>query len=210
MRLFKFVLFSLCTTFFSALAIAAEPASPGGNGPSLLPVAPLNLSAQPPKAPESPTAQKTMRLGHIDLARVNSESEVGKSGVKQLEDKKKKLQAQIEAKRKQLDKLKTSIEAKLQSMTPQQREAKGKEFQKKVEEFQKFGQGSENELQAMQQGLFASLYEKIERACADYGKANGLAVVVVKRELLYLDSGVETIDVTDGVIKLLNEKELKK
>jgi outer membrane protein len=222
---FRFVLLTLFACSLSCLAGAAESvpvaepkpvapqtAPPVADGKTLapLPVAPLNLLAPPQKTPEALTTQKPMRLGHVDLMRINSESEFGKAGLKQLESRKKKLQAQIESKRKQLEKMRSDIEAKIKSLTPVQREAKAKEFQKKVEEFQKFGQNSENELQTLQQELGSALFDKIERACVEYGKSNGLALIVIKRELLYLDSAVEAVDVTDAVVKMLNEKEPKK
>lgn len=206
----------LATAAVAADSIPATDAAPAappaveGRTPSLLTGAPLNLLPPSQKAAEPSDVLKTVRLGYVDLMKINSESRAGKAGQKQLDDKKKKLQGQVENRRKQIEKMKTSIETKLQTMTPQQREAKGREFQKKIEEFQKFGQNAENELQTLQQSLISSLYEKIERACAEYGKANGLALVVVKRELLYLASGVESIDITDGIVKLLDEQEQKK
>ena len=116
------------------------------------------------------------------------------------------LQGQIEAKRKQLDKQKSAIEAKLKTLTPPQREAKAKEFQKKVEEFQKFGMNAEKELQTRQEEFSVKLFKAIEQASADLGKAKGLSLVVVKRELLYLGSGVDAQDVTDDVIKKIDKK----
>ena len=214
----RFLLISVLILTLSPLAGAAESAQPGGvkpdpvsppesNPTSLLPPSP-SVSQKPSVTP--PPVQKSVRLGYIDLMRVNNESEVGKAVQKQLEARKKKLQGQIEVKRKNLEKMKSDIEAKIQSLAPPQREAKAKEFQKKVEEFQRFGQNSEKELQTLQQSLFSGLSEKLERACTEYGKAGTLALIIEKRALLYLESGVEAQDVTDGVIKLLNEKEPKK
>jgi outer membrane protein len=212
-----FLLSVFCLVSFSIHANAAESApvaepkptqiaapQPEAKSPVPAPVAPLSLGINKPAEPQS------LKLGHIDLARVNAESNAGKAGQARLEEKKKKLQAQIEAKRKQIEKLKTSIEAKIATLTPPQREAKAKEFQKKVEDFQKFGQGAENELQTLQQQIIEALYKKVEQACAEYAKSASLTVIVIKRELLYLASGVETVDVTDGVVKLMNESEPKK
>jgi outer membrane protein len=95
-------------------------------------------------------------------------------------------------------------------MTPQQREAKSKEFQKKVEEFQKFAQTSEGELHALQEKETKSLYEAIEQSATAHGKANGFAAVIVKKELLYIDNTVEAQDVTDALIKALNQVGEKK
>jgi len=151
-----------------------------------------------------------MRLGHVDIARIAAESETGKAGKSQIEALKKKLQGQIESKRKSLEKQQAAIEAKLKTLTAQQREAKAKEFQKKVEEFQKFGLNAEKELQAKQEEFSDRMFKAIEQASAELGKAKGLALVIIKRELLYLGGGVDTQDVTDGVITLIDGKETKK
>jgi len=195
-----------------AAALAAPAGAEDTNGavkptapPSLLPAAPQTILAPAQKTSEAAATQQPMRLGHVDLARIAAESETGKVGQKQLADLKKKLQGQIEAKRKSLEKQQAAIEAKLKTLTPPQREAKAKEFQKKVEEFQKFGLNAEKELQARQEEFTGKLYKEIEQACAELGKAQGLALVVIKRELLYLGSGVDAQDVTDGVIALVDK-----
>jgi outer membrane protein len=105
-----------------------------------------------------------------------------------------------------LEKQKADIEAKLKTLAPAQREAKAKAFQKKVDEFQKFVMNAEKELQAKQEELSDKLFKAIEQASVELGKAKGLAIVVIKRELLYLGSGVETQDVTDDVIKKIDKK----
>jgi hypothetical protein len=43
-----------------------------------------------------------------------------------------------------------------------------------------------------------------------HGKANGFAVIVVKKELLYIGSSADTSDVTDDLIKALNQAPQKK
>ena len=79
-----------------------------------------------------------------------------------------------------------------------------------MESFQKFGMGAEKELQALLEGLGKAFNEAIEQAATEYGKSSGLALVVVKREMLYLSSEVDAQDVSEGIIKLMNEKWSKK
>lgn len=178
--------------------------------PSLLPAAPQKVPAPDQKPSEAASALHRMALGHVDVARIAAESTTAKAGQAQIAELKNKLQAQIEAKKKQLEKQKSAIEAKLKTLTPQQREAKAKEFQKKVEELQKFIVNAEKELQARQEEFSDKLFKAVEQACAELGKAKGLALVIVKRELLYLGSGVDAQDVTDGIIALIDGKEPKK
>jgi len=156
------------------------------------------------------TAARTARIGYVDFARIGTESERGKAFKTQFTARKDMLQGKIDGKKKQIEKLKSSIEVKIASMTPQQREAKSKEFQKKVEEFQKLAQASEEELAALQDKEIRTLYEAIEQAAVAYGKANGFAAIVVKKELLYIGSAVDAQDVTDALIKELNQSDGKK
>lgn len=203
-RLFLTILLA-CS--LSGAAVAAEPAAgKETQPPAPAPVAAPAVVSEAQKKPEPVAATPTVRLGHVDLMRIAADSETGKAGQAQLSELKKKLQGQVEAKQKQLEKQKSAIEAKLQTLSPQQREAKGKDFQKKVEEFQKFVMNTEKEFQKSQEEIFSRLNKAIEQASADYGKANNLSLVVVKRELLYLGSGVDAQDVTDGIIKLIDRK----
>ena len=226
------LLISLCVCVLPSMALATEAPptgdrqapSPGQSAsqatpavPQKAPVASTLQPSQPPTAAATPAnvaetlaAPAHPRIGYVDLIRLGNESEPGKAGKTRLTERQKKFQSQLEAKRKQLDKQRAAIEAKLSSLSPQQREAKSKEFGKKVEEFQKFGRNAEDQLQELQQELSRGLYEKVEQAANDYGKASGLTAIIVKRELLYAASGVDVKDVTDEVIKLLNEKGQKK
>ncbi len=181
----------------AAKDVQPPPASPPGAAPP---------AGQNAKSAEPVVTAPVMKLGYVDLMRIAAESEAGKAGKAQISELKDKLQKQIEAKRKQLEKQRAGIESKLQTLTPQQREAKGKEFQKKLEEYQKFGMNAEKELVDRQEEVSGTLYKAVEQASTEYGKANGLSVVIVKRELLYIGSGVDAQDVTDGIIKQIDRK----
>ncbi len=176
--------------------------------PVVLP--PVTVSA-PVEALTTPavTAQN-VRIGYVDIVRIGSESERGKALKGQLTTKKDALQGKIDVKKKQIEKLKTSIEAKIATMTPPQREAKSKEFQKKLEEFQKFARASEEEFYLLQEKETKALYEVIEQSAVAHGKVNGFAAIVIKKELLYVGSSVDAKDVTDELIKALNLVDQKK
>lgn len=206
----KLLLLLLCCALPYVAGAAETTTAPDGLKPVVQPLSPPAMDAVPPPNPaETPKAGQTLRLGYADIARIGTESDLGKASRSEVEAKQKKLQTQIDSRSKQLEKQKAAIEARFATFTPQQKAVKGKEFQKKVEEFQKFAQNAEKELQTLQEGVTKTLYEAIGKAAGDYGKSNGLALVVVKRELLYLASGVDAVDVTDGIIKLLNGKGTK-
>lgn len=178
---------------------AAQPDLKAAPGLSLLP------SIKPTLLPVA-----ISRIGVVDVNRVSSESTMGKAAQNQIKSQQARLQKQIEAKRKQLDKFKADTERQLPSLSPQQREAKSKEFQKKIEEFQKFGVGAEKELMASQEKLTKGLFEAIGKAAEELGKAKGLTAIVINRELLFVGAGVEPIDLSAELVTLLNEKGSKK
>ena len=190
-----------CFLMLPSLAFAADAA------PEVKSAAPpqTTITAPVETAPKPAAAVQTARIGYVDITRIGSESEPGKALKILLTAKKDKLQEKMNSKKKQLEKLKSSIEAKIATMTPQQRETKSKEFQKKVEEFQKFGQTSEAEFFDLQDKETKKLFEAVEQAAVEYGKANGFAAIVVKKELLYVGGSVEAQDVTDALIKSLTQ-----
>lgn len=204
------ILIALFIAALPSLSNAAEtaPAADSLKTPSLIQptTAAVPISPAPLKVAETPKAQQAMKIGYVDIVRIGKESTLGKTSTAKTKEKQGKFQARIQAKRKQLDKQKAAIEAAFAKLNPQQKEAKAKEFQKKVEDFQKFGMSAEKELQTLQEDLSKALFEAVEQAAAEYGKANGLNLVMIKRELLYLGSGVDAQDVTAGIIKTMNEK----
>lgn len=199
------------TTLAMLLALALPLAGTAADTAPREPAAVGESATPAPAAPagtEKVTAQpaQQLRIGYVDIARLRQESNKGKAISTQAKEKQKKFQSQLDTRRKQLEKQKANLEGKLASLTPAQREAKAREFQKKVEEFQNFGLKSEKELQELQEKLLDDLLKSIEAAATEYGTANGLGLVIVKRELLYLSGGVDAKDVTDGVLALLNRK----
>lgn len=192
---FKRVLIA-CFILLPTLAFAAD------NTADVKPV-PSPQTAETASKPVA--AVQANRIGYVDIAKIGAESERGKALRSLLTERKEKLQGKIDGKKKQIEKLKTSIEAKIATMTPQQREAKSKEFQKKLEEFQKFAQAAEQEFFSLQEKETRALYETIEQSAVEHGKTNGFAAIVVKKELLYVGSSVDAQDVTDALIKTMNQ-----
>ena len=108
-----------------AFSTAAETAAVGEQKPApiVTPVAPPPQSA-PLQPPAAVPAVQTTRIGYVDMAKIFGESDRGKVLKALFITKKDQLQKKIDEKKKQLEKLKSSIEAKIATMAPAQREAK--------------------------------------------------------------------------------------
>src|SRR5512137_1621920 len=111
----RLIMITLLACSLCRAAGAAEPAaSKDAQTPTMQPAAAQAVIVEAQKKPEAAPAQPALRLGHVDLMRIAADSETGKAGQAQLGELKKKLQGQVENKRKQLEKQKAAIEAKLQ------------------------------------------------------------------------------------------------
>ena len=209
---FKKLLIAMIITL-PTLASAADgtPADPSKSGaPAPAAVNAQQTPAAAAKPSEATAVRQGLKLGQVDIVRIGGESDRGKALKALLTSRKNALQTKIDGRKKQIEKFKTSIESKLPGMTPPQREAKSKEFQKKMEDFQKFARSSEEELFTLQEKETKALFEEMEQSAAAYGKANDFAAIVVKKELLYVGNTVDTRDVTDELIKSMNAAGHKK
>jgi outer membrane protein len=162
-----------------------------------------------PAAQPAPPAKPALRFGYVDMNRFGSDSIPGKAISARLKEKSEKFQATIVSKQKQLEKQKKAIEAKIAQLSPEQRDAKAKEFQKKIEGFQKYVQSAEKEMRSLEQQLTIKLFEAVEKATTAYGKESGLIAITAKKELLYLGNGIEVVDVTSAIIERINKENIK-
>jgi outer membrane protein len=188
-------------------AISTSPASASKSAVTekSVPAAVPATSAAQPTPPNKPV----IRFGYVDMTRFGSDSVPGKAIRDRLKGKSEKYQAAIVSKQKQLEKQKTALEAKIAQLSPDQRAAKAKEFQKKVESFQKYVLNAEKEMRGLEEQLTFKLYQAVEKVAAAYGKEGGFAAIVIRKDLLYQDSGVEGIDVTEAIIERVNKENLK-
>ena len=186
----------LCTMPLAVMAETPPPISvPAATQPA--------IDSQ--KKPEATPPAPSLRVGYADVMKIAEKSAPGKAAKARFEAKSGKLKTQIEAKQKQLDKQKSTLEAKLSTYAPDQRAARIKEYEKKVEEFRKLLQKADRELKPMQEELQKEIFDKIEKAATEYGAANGFSVIMVKNDLLYLGKNVEVQDVTDALITHLEK-----
>ena len=168
-----------------------------------LPKSELQPAGEPARAAETVQPQPPVKIGYVDIAKIASDSAPGKAANARLKEKTEKYRSQITARQKKLETMKKDIETKLPTLAPQQRQAKIKELEKKVGEYQKFVQDAEKEMRKMESELSESMIKAIQKAADEYGKANGFAAIVPKRDLLYLGEKVDVVDVTEDLTKII-------
>ncbi len=196
----------LCLVAF----LLAAPAVSGAAEIQPAPALPVSVSPPEQKQPEAGRPERPVKIGYVDLGRLGAETEAGKAAREKVRKKSERLENQVTIRQKQLEKQKAALQVKLPSLSAKDQEARAREFEKKVDEHRKYLQSVEKEMKGYEGEVSRQLFQDIEEAASAFGKANGYAAVVVKREILYVDDGVEGEDVTAKVLKLMNAKREKK
>ncbi len=200
------------TRFCLVAFFLAAPAMSGAAEIQLAPAPALPASVSPPeqKNPEAGKPERPVKIGYVDLGRLGAETEAGKAAREKVRKKSERLESQVTVRQKQLEKQKAALQVKLPSLSAKDQEARAREFEKKVDEHRKYLQSVEKEMKGYEGEVSRQLFQDIEEAASAFGKANGYAAIVVKRELLFVGSDVEGEDVTSAVLKLMNPKKEKK
>jgi len=140
-----------------------------------------------------------LKIGYINLARVFDGYQRTKESDSVLGQKGKQKQAELENRFNELKKLRQSLEL----LNEEARSSKAREVEEKSDEFQRLKTRSERELVRERNRFAREILDEIEQAVAEHAKTNGFAVILDQRSLLY---GEEVYDVTEAVLRLLNER----
>ncbi len=145
-----------------------------------------------------------VKLGSVELRKVAQESDKGKKAAETLKEMADKFQGQLDAKRKELEKMKADLEKNGAKLSAAKRSAKEKEMQKKIGEFREFGQNAEQDLAKKDKELSTPVGEELEKVVREYGRANGYTVIVHKDGVIYNSGDYGVKDLTDDILKIFN------
>ncbi len=144
-------------------------------------------------------AADTAKIGYGNLAKVFDEYQRTKDSEVGLEQRGKQKQSQLESQFNELKKIRQGLEL----MNDQAREVKTREIEEKSDEFKRQKTQTERELLGQRNTIAKQILDEISAVVTEYGKANGFTLILDQRTVLY---GQEVSDVTDEVLKNLNER----
>lgn len=140
-----------------------------------------------------------LKIGYVNLAKVFDGYERTKESDRLLEQKGQKKQTELETRATELKKLRESLEL----LSDQARDAKARETEEKSDEFQRLKTRSQRDLVRERNAMAKTILDEIQQTITDYAKTNGFSVMLDQRSLVY---GQDAYDVTNDVLKLLNER----
>jgi outer membrane protein len=141
-----------------------------------------------------------IRIGIVDIPRAVNECNAGKEAKRELAIEAGKLQGLIAQKQKELQGIKESLEKAGPLLSPEAREAREREYQIKLRDYQRWGEDSQREFNQkrveMENKIAAELQKLIQRMGAD----EGYTLILDSNENIVLFSS-KSIDLTDRMIK---------
>jgi len=163
------------------------------------PAKPAPEAAAKPAAAAPRPSGGALKIGYVNLAQVFDGYQRTKQSEQVLEQRSKQKQGELEGRVGELKKLRQNLEL----LAEQARDTKAREIEEKSDEFQRVKTRTERELVRERNQLAREILREIEQTVTDYAKTNGFSIIVDQRSLIY---GENALDVTDSVLKILNER----
>ncbi len=149
------------------------------------------------------------KIGVFNFARILEISSAGKATKAELTEKEQKMANDLKNKERELEELKKRLERETLVMDREMREQKGREFRIKVNDLKELQRRYNNQIRQMQEIATRRMGKEVEGLITEIGKAEGYLLILEKRK-----GGVwyhpTPIDITDRLIKELNEKYAQK
>ncbi len=140
-----------------------------------------------------------LKIGFVNVAKVFDGYRRTQSSDAVLEKKGKQKEAELQARLDELKKMRESLEL----LSPEAREPKERQVEEKSDELQRFRTATARELRRERDRVAREILEDIDKTIKVYAAANGFALIVDERALLY---GQEVYDATNAVLNALNQQ----
>jgi outer membrane protein len=145
------------------------------------------------------------KIGVVDLQKVVSMSNYGKAALAEVNKKGESLTEDFKKKEKELQEIKTKIEREALVMSPEKREEQERDFRIKVGDLQSLEKKYKKELQELNLKLIGRIQNEVLEIVEDIGKKDNYTLILELREAGVMYT-VDSIDLTDKIIKLYDEK----
>ena len=145
------------------------------------------------------------KIGVIDFQRILETSSAGKSADAEIKKQGKKMEIELRQKQTELQALNDKLEREALVMSKEMREDKQREFRIKVNDLKLLEKKYNKEMKMLNRKLGKRMQDEVFELVAEFGKKEGFLLIVEK-----MAGGVvyspQTIDITDQVIQIYNEK----
>ena len=152
-------------------------------------------------------AADVAKIGVVDLQRVMETSNAGKAAQAQIKTQKDKMETDLKGKGAEIEQIRQRLEREAMVMSKESREEKEREARIKLNDFKTLQKKFRNDLQQLEKKLVTELRDDTISLVDEIGKKEGYLLIITRVGVLYSPN---SIDITDHLIKLLNELYAKK
>lgn len=150
-------------------------------------------------AAASAAGAEGLKIGYVNVWKVFNGYQRTKDSEGILEQKGKQKQAELENRVNELTKLRQGLEL----LNDQARQTKTREIEEKSDALQQLETKSQREFIRERNEAAKQILDEIDQAVKDYATANGFALLLDERSLLY---GQDAYDATTEVLRMLNDR----
>jgi len=145
------------------------------------------------------------KIGVIDFQKILEISSAGKAADAEIKKQGKKMEIELRQKQKELQELNDKLEREALVMSKEMREEKQRELRISINDLKLLEKKYNNEMKILNQKLGKRIQDEVFKLVGDFGNKEGFLLIIEKRAggVIY---SPQTIDITDQIIQLYNEK----
>lgn len=155
----------------------------------------------------SAAAADVAKIGTVDLQRIMDASDPGKSAQAEIKKQKDKMEQELKLKGAEIEELRKQFERESMVMSKEKREEKEREGRIKLNDFKTLQQRYRSQLQNLEKRLVTELRDDVFVLVEKIGKKEGYLLIINNFSVMYAPG---SIDITDKLIKQMNDKYAKK
>jgi outer membrane protein len=152
-------------------------------------------------------AADVAKIGVANLQRVLETSNPGKSAQDEIKQQKDKMEQELQQKGGEIEELRKQLERDSMVMSKEKREEKEREVRIKLNDFKSLQKRYRTELQNLEKKLVNELLKNVSNLVEEIGKKEGYLLIINNTGVMY---SPDSIDLTDRLIKELNDRHAKK
>lgn len=143
------------------------------------------------------------KIGVVDFERIIQESTAGRAARAEIEKEKEQIESKVRETGRQIEDLKSKLEAEALVMSKEMREQKGREFRIKVNDFKELQKKSAQDFRAFEAKIIQRIQKDVFEIVKQIGDKGNYLLIIEKGAVLYYP---DAIDVTDELLKRYNAK----
>ena len=155
----------------------------------------------------SADAADVAKIGILNMKRVLSTSDPGKSAQAEIKKQRDKMLQDLKEKGAEIDALGKQFERESMVMSKEKREEKEREYRIRINDFKTLEKRYNTESQDLQKRLLNKIVEDVFALAEQLGKNEGYLLIIRSESVMYSPG---SIDITDVLIKQMNDSFAKK